>query len=143
LETYLEKQVIDYEMAIDYYTYGITCKRVINGTNTEDVTIIMDANDPKILKILKKKGIKDEKVKIINFQDLDFDLERGEIKNFFIKNNIDFKDKTYSNNYVTILTTKNHSYDFIFGTSEELKFFLYGLLISLKDNFYSYEQIIW
>ncbi len=55
LETYLEKQVIDYEMAIDYYTYGITCKRVINGTNTEDVTIIMDANDPKILKILKKK----------------------------------------------------------------------------------------
>jgi len=88
-----------------------------------------------ILKMLGLKSQKSQKFRINIIQDVDFDLERGEIINYLDKIGKNLNESKSAKNYITLLTTKKETFDFVFYLQSDLDNFVKGLL-QLLSNVY-------
>jgi len=140
LEKHLENKNVDSEKALDNLIYGIYCLRVLDGANPERIVLTIDINDSTNLKIINLKDKKSEKIKLSIFQDVDFDMERGEIKQLFQKNKLLVSQDKAVKNYITLLTTKKETYDFVFHMSADLDNFVSAFLNELIMFFNDEEE---
>lgn len=92
------------------------------------------------MKIIYLKHRRIEKIKLAIFQDVDFDLERGSIKKLSKKKENIISESSLKKNYITLLTTKKETYDFVFYSSEDLDNFTCSFLHILNSNIYEQEE---
>jgi hypothetical protein len=111
----------------------------MNGARIERIVLTLDLNDSTYLKIINLKDKRSEKLKLSILQDIDFDMERGEIRKLLEKNE-KLISESNNKNYITLLTTKNETYDFVFFNSEDLDTFIIAFLQMLNSNFNGQEE---
>lgn len=131
----MEGKNINQEIALDNFVYGISCIRVLNNAKTERIILYLDQDDMTVLKMLGHKSQKSQKFRLNIIQDVDFDLERGEIKNYLEKGGNSISELKSSKKYITLLTTKKETFDFIFDLQSDLDNFIKGFL-HLLSNIY-------
>lgn len=140
MEEHLEEKNIDSERALENLNYGIYCLRVLNGAYTERIVLTIDINDSTNLKIINLKNKKTEKLKLSMFQDADLDMERGEIRKLSEKSKKLVSESDQAKNYITLLTTKRDTYDFVFFQPGDLDCFISAFLYVLNFNFNDEED---
>ena len=111
----------------------------MNGARIERIVLTLDLNDSTYLKIINLKYKRSEKLKLSILQDIDFDMERGEIRRLSEKNK-KLISESNNKNYITLLTTKKETYQFVFFNSEDLDKFIIAFLQMLNSNFYDQEE---
>lgn len=114
--------------AIDHYVYGIPCLRVFREGKMERIIVTINEDDPLEMKILHIKTGKKEKYKLSIFQDVDLDMERGEIRNVSEKQRFLINHGVRQKNFITLLTTLNDTCDLIFDKIEELDNFIFAYI---------------
>lgn len=140
MEKHLEEKSINSDRALDNLIYGIHCLRVLNGGRTERIVLTLDTNESSNLKLIYLKTKRAERLKLTMFQDADLDMERGEIKKLSEITQKVVSESANEKNYITLLTTKRDTYDFVFYTPEDLDLFISSFVFVLNLNFNDEED---